>query len=300
MLTKNTHPLRRQVLYFFQAMRPDHWAKNLLLFAGLIFSQHFFELDFFLTSLGAFLLFCLLSSVVYICNDLCDIQTDREHPEKRHRPLASGQLQISVAISGLIMLLILALPLAFLLQVQFGMVTLFYLGLNLLYSFYLKHLVIVDVMAIALGFVLRAIAGAVAIQVYFSRWLILCTFLLALFLGFNKRRHELILLDQEATRHRQILKEYSPAFLDAMISVVTASTVIAYALYTMAAETVEKFQTDKLIFTTPFVMYGIFRYLYLVHKRGEGGNPTRIFLTDQPLQINLLLWILTVGGIIYL
>jgi 4-hydroxybenzoate polyprenyltransferase len=199
-----------------------------------------------------------------------------------------------------VVLTVLSITLAFFLHPYFGLVALLYFLLNIYYSYALKHLVIIDVMTIAVGFVLRAIAGAVVIEVHFSLWLILCTFLLALFLGLNKRRHELTLLTQEAAQHRQILEEYSPYFLDLMINVVTASTVIAYALYTMAEETIEKFQTDKLIFTTPFVMYGIFRYLYLVHQRGRGGNPTRILLTDRPLKINLILWILVAGVMIYL
>ncbi|RMF92990.1 MAG: decaprenyl-phosphate phosphoribosyltransferase [Nitrospinota bacterium] len=289
----------QQLSLLVQAMRPYQWVKNLVLFAGLLFSQRLFHLTDLLLSFSAFVLFCLLSSAVYICNDFFDVQADREHPSKRFRPLASGKLHPRFALIGLLLLLLVSLPSAFLLRTGFGLVALGYVLLNLLYSRWLKQMVIVDVMAIATGFVLRAMAGAVVIEVEISLWLILCTFLLALFLACNKRRQELVHLRQEARNHRQILEEYSPYFLDLMINVVTASTVIAYALYTMDQETIQKFQTDRLIITTPFVMYGIFRYLYLVHKRGEGENPTRLLLTDRPLQINLLLWILAVGIIIY-
>jgi len=281
-------------------MRPVQWVKNVLIFAGLIFSQNFFSAPLFLKSLFAFALFCGISSSVYLLNDVLDLKNDKLHPMKSRRPLASGELSIS---SGLFLSLILggmAIVLSFLLERNLGLIVAVYFFLNLLYSVYLKQMVILDVMCVAAGFVLRAVAGAVVIQVTISSWLVVCTILLALFLGFSKRRHELILLEDNAVEHRKILAEYSPYFLDQMIAVVTASTVVAYAFYTLSPEVMEKLGTRYMDLTIPFVLYGIFRYLYLIHQKKEGGRPTRMLLTDKPILINIVLWLVSVFLILYL
>lgn len=280
-------------------MRPKQWTKNLVLFAGIIFAQHLFALTSFFKTVAAFFLFCLLSSAIYIINDLKDVEQDRAHPLKSKRPIAAGQLSLSVAAISAAGIAGVGLLLGFLLDPGFGMVALAYFVLLFAYSLYLKHIVILDVLTIAIGFVLRAVAGAVVIHVEFSSWLLLCTIFLALFLGLSKRRHELILLGENAQSHRKILEEYSPHLLDQMIGVVTASTLMAYALYTMAPETKLKFGTSYMILTIPFVIYGIFRYLYLVHSKELGGNPTTILITDKPLLFNVVLWVLVSILLIY-
>jgi 4-hydroxybenzoate polyprenyltransferase len=282
-----------------KTMRPNQWTKNLVLFAGLIFSQHLDSAASISRTIAAFGLFCLLSSVVYIINDIKDVERDRAHPLKSQRPIAAGQLSLATASVSAVMIASAALAASFGLNVQFGIVALLYLALLVGYSFYFKHVVILDVLLLAIGFVLRAIAGAVVIQVEFSSWLLLCTILLALFLGLSKRRHELILLGEKARFHREILQEYSPQLLDQMIGVVTASTLMAYALYTMAPETKVKFGTSYMILTIPFVIYGIFRYLYLVYKKDQGGDPTALLITDKPILLNVVLWGLVSIGVIY-
>jgi 4-hydroxybenzoate polyprenyltransferase len=273
-----------------KTMRPKQWTKNLILFAGLIFAHHLFDPGLLIRSVVAFLLFCFLSSAIYIVNDIKDVEQDRAHPLKSKRPIAANQLSIATATIAAALLAGVALICAFLLDRDFSYVALFYFILSSAYSFYLKHIVILDVLTVSIGFVLRAIAGVVVIHVEFSSWLLLCTILLALFLGLSKRRHELVLLGDNAQSHRKILEEYSPYLLDQMISVVTASTLMAYALYTMAPETIQKFGTKYMILTIPFVIYGIFRYLYLVHQKEMGGNPTSILITDKPILINVILW----------
>ncbi len=284
----------------FISMRPVQWVKNVLIFAGLIFSQNFFSPPLFLKSLFAFVLFCGISSSVYILNDILDLKNDRLHPLKSKRALASGELSISSALTFSLILGIISIALSFFLQRNFGLIVVIYFLLNLFYSLYLKRLVILDVMCVGAGFVLRALAGAVVIEVVISSWLVVCTTLLALFLGFSKRRHELTLLQDDATQHRRILAEYSPYFLDQMIAVVTASTVVAYAFYTLSPEVMEKLGTKYMDLTIPFVLYGIFRYLYLIHQRKEGGRPTRMLLTDKPILINVVLWLIAVFLILYL
>jgi 4-hydroxybenzoate polyprenyltransferase len=282
-----------------KTMRLSQWTKNLVLFAGLIFAHQLFAFDSCLKTAIAFFLFCLLSSAIYIVNDIKDVETDRAHPLKSKRPIAAGQLSpVTASISAAIIAGI-SLLFAFFLDVEFGYVASLYFILFFAYSFYLKHVVILDVLTIAIGFVLRAIAGAVVIDVEFSSWLLLCTILLALFLGLSKRRHELVLLGDNANSHRKILEEYSPHLLDQMIGVVTASTLMAYALYTMAPETKAKFGTSYMILTIPFVIYGIFRYLYLVHKKEQGGSPTTLLVTDKPILLNILLWGLVSVVLIY-
>jgi 4-hydroxybenzoate polyprenyltransferase len=280
-------------------MRPRQWSKNLILFAALIFSQSLFQLTMLRDNSIAFIIFCFLSGSVYILNDLIDLEQDRNHPKKSKRPLAAGKLTPSVAIISGIILVTLSLISAFCLNTNFAWIALSYFILQIAYSTLLKHIVILDVLTVSAGFVLRAIAGGEVINVPISSWLLICTILLALFLALGKRRHELILLEENAVNHRKILYEYSPGLLDQMISVATASTVIGYALYTMSAETIKKFQTDNLKYTIPFVLYGIFRYLYLIHQRQEGGSPEKILLNDKPLIINIILYLFTVWLFIY-
>ena len=281
------------------SLRPHQWTKNLILFAPLALSKHLFEAGPFQRSAFAFLLFCGLSGAVYLVNDVRDVEQDRRHPRKKLRPIASGVLRpwTALVISGLLgggcLLASLVLGRAF------ALAALTYLILNLLYSLKLKEVVIVDAIAVSLGFVVRAVAGAVAIGVVFSDWLLICTILLALFLTFCKRRHELTSLEGQASDHRKSLQEYSPYLLDQMIAVVTASCLMAYASYTTAPETIAKFQTDRLPWTIPFVLYGIFRYLYLVHQKEQGGSPTDLLLTDWPILINVALWALALVAIVY-
>ena len=247
----------------------------------------------------AFLIFCLLSGSVYTLNDLIDLNQDRQHPKKSKRPLASGKLKPPVAIISGIILVSLSLTSAFWLSTNFAWIALGYFILQIAYSTLLKHVVIVDVLVVSTGFVLRAIAGAELINGPISSWLLICTILLALFLALGKRRHELLLLEENAVHHRKILYEYSPGLLDQMISVATASTVVAYALYTMSAETIKKFNTDNLKYTIPFVLYGIFRYLYLIHQKSEGGSPEKILFNDRPLLINIILYLITIWFFTY-
>lgn len=283
----------------WQLLRPTQWSKNTVLFAALIFSKHLFVASDVAIVVAAFLCFCCVASGAYVMNDIRDCERDRQHPLKARRPLPSGRVSRNAAIAVALPLMAVGLGGAFALGLGFGVLTTFYLALQVAYTFAFKDMVILDVMSIATGFVLRAVAGGVVIGVPVSPWLIICTFLLALFLGFSKRRHEIVLLDDQATEHRASLREYSPYFLDQMIAVVTASTVVAYAIYTVSPEVREKLGTDRLYLTIPFVLYGIFRYLYLVHQREEGGNPTQLLLTDQPLLVDVVLWILTASLLLY-
>lgn len=281
------------------ALRPEQWSKNLLVFAGLLFGLQLRNPSAVGRSLAAFVIFCALSSVVYLINDVLDREADRKHPLKKRRPIASGALSVSTALVAAAVIGPAALAGAWALNVPFGLCATTYLALLTLYSGSLKHLVILDVLTLALGFVLRAAGGALVIDVPISQWLLVCTILGALFLALTKRRHELVLLADGAATHRRILDEYSPYLLDQMISVVTASTFLSYALYTMSPETTEKFGTPWLGLTIPFPLYGIFRYLYLVHKRQGGGNPSDTLLNDKPLLVCVALWALTAGIIIY-
>ncbi len=244
-------------------------------------------------------MFCTLSGVIYLVNDVVDRERDRTHPRKRDRPVASGALSPGVAMTAAVVLGAAGLAASAMLGPAFLLTSVAYVALLAVYSVWLKHIVIVDVLALASGFVLRAVAGAVAIEVEISGWLLICTILIALFLGLGKRRYEFLTLDAQGAHHRPILAEYSAGLLDQMISVVTASTVTAYALYTMSPETIAKFHTRLLPATLPFVLYGIFRYLYLLYARQLGGNPSELFVNDRALLINACLWALTVIAIIY-
>ena len=280
-------------------MRPEQWTKNLLVFAGVIFSMELFQLRAVGLSLAAFGVFCALSSVVYLVNDIMDREVDRQHPLKKWRPIASGDLSPATAALAAALIAAGALIAAFSVRLSFGVVSVVYIALQMLYSGPLKQVVIVDVLVIAAGFVLRAVAGAVVIGVVISQWLLVCTTQLALFLALSKRRHELVLLADGASGHRKILGEYSPYLLDQMIGVVTASTLIAYTFYCINPETALKFRTELLGLTIPFPLYGIFRYLYLVHRREGGGSPSQMLVNDRPLLACVALWVASVVVLIY-
>jgi len=279
-------------------MRPKQWTKNVFVFAALVFDRKLFHLDVLLKTVIAFIILCLISGTVYLINDLVDLEKDRRHPVKRKRPLPSGKLPPGVAIAAAVVIPLVALPVAFLLHPAVGIIVLSYLALMVAYSFILKNIVIVDVLTIAAGFVLRVAAGVPIVQVArFSPWMYVCTALLALFLGFGKRRHELTLLKGEANYHRAILSEYNLHLLDEMMAVVTSTTVIAYSLYTFSAEGLPP--NHLMMLTIPFVLYGIFRYLYLIHVKNQGGTPEEILLSDKPLLLDIALWGLAVIIILY-
>jgi 4-hydroxybenzoate polyprenyltransferase len=283
----------------FITSRPQQWIKNFFIFAAIIFSQNILNLSLLGKTIVAFISFCLLSSSFYIFNDLQDLEEDKRHPLKSKRPLASGRLEKSYALFSFGVLGFLGLILAASLNWPFLLISLVYFFLQVAYSLWLKHVVILDVFVIAAGFLIRVVAGGLAIKVTLSSWLLICSTLLALFLALSKRRHELVLLSKEASEHRPILEEYSPYFLDQLIAVVTASIVVAYCLYTISEETVAKFGTSNLLFTVPFVLYGIFRYLYLIHQKFEGGSPELLIIKDKPLLIDIFLWIVSAILILY-
>ena len=292
-------PGRSLALDLLLSLRPAQWTKNLLVFAGVLFGRRLFDLASVAAAVSAFAVFCALSGVVYLVNDITDRESDRQHPIKAKRPIASGALPVPTALAVAIVLGICGLAGAVALGGPFAIVAAAYVALQLAYSFSLKHIVIIDVLTIAVGFVLRAVAGAEAVHVNISNWLLVCTILIALFIGLAKRRHEIVLLAGGATSHRPILGEYSAYLLDQMIGVVTASTLISYIFYTISPETQAKFGTQWLGLTIPFPLYGIFRYLYLVHLREGGGSPADLLLTDRPLLACVALWALAVALIIY-
>ena len=281
------------------SLRPEQWTKNLLVLAGVVFGGRLLEPPAVAIALAAFAIFCALSGAVYLFNDVADREADRNHPLKRERPIASGQLSTTSAVTAGVVLGVAGVAMAFSIGTQFASVAAAYLAVQILYSFGLKHVVIVDVLMIAAGFVLRAIAGAVAVDVPIGHWLLVCTTLLALFLALSKRRHELTLLAEGATDHRRILEEYSPYLLDQMIGVVTSSTLIAYTVYATSSDTAVRLGTAKLGLTIPFVLYGIFRYLYLVHQKSGGGSPATMLLTDRPLLGCVGLWAASVIVLMY-
>jgi 4-hydroxybenzoate polyprenyltransferase len=290
---------RPMTLSLVLSLRPSQWTKNLIIFGALMFGPKLTDVSAVLHAIAAFVIFCALSGVVYLINDVADRDADRRHPLKMHRPIASGALPVSIALGTAALLGSIALGAAFWLNPRFGTLAAAYVALLGMYSGPLKHIVIIDVLTIAIGFVLRAAAGAVVVSVPISHWLYVLTILLALFLALSKRRHELVLLADRATGHRRILEEYSPYLLDQMIAVVSASTIVAYAFYTVSPETVQKLDTDLLILTLPFPLYGIFRYLYLVHQKEGGGSPSDMLLTDRPLLLCVGLWALAVIVLVY-
>jgi 4-hydroxybenzoate polyprenyltransferase len=282
-----------------KTLRPKQWTKNGFVFVPLVFDVKVFQLEPLLRTLAGFVLLCLISGTVYLINDLVDIERDRQHPTKRNRPLASGQLSKPVAIAAAIALPVIVLPLSFLLDVQFGLILSGYLGLQILYSLWLKNVVIVDVMVVAAGFVLRVAAGVALVSAErFSPWLYLFTSLLALFMALGKRRQEIVLLKDDAGNSRASLDHYNLPFLDEMMAVVTAGTLVTYALYTFSAPNLPS--NHSMMLTIPFVLYGIFRYLYVVHIQGNGGAPDEVLLTDRPLLAAVGLFGMAVVIILYL
>jgi 4-hydroxybenzoate polyprenyltransferase len=287
------------LIEIFKSLRPQQWIKNFFIFAPLIFSQNIFNRPLLLKTIEAFAAFCLVSSAHYIFNDLRDLEEDRRHPVKSKRPLASGRLRKGTAVVALLVIGAAGLALSAAINLPFLLIVTGYLVLQTAYSMRFKHVVILDVFVVAAGFLIRVVAGGLAIKVQISSWLLICTTLLALFLAMGKRRYELVLLDKDAASHRPILKEYNIYLLDQMISVVTASTLLAYCLYTISAETVAKFGTRNLIYTVPFVLYGIFRYLYLIHQKAEGGTPEALIIHDKPLLLDIFLWIVAAALILH-
>lgn len=283
----------------FVSLRPDQWTKNLIVFAALIFAVKLLDPAALAYASAAFLIFCALSGAVYLINDVSDREQDRLHPIKRLRPIASGELLPGTALTSAVVLSVIALSAAFALRPAFGVAAAAYLGLFVVYTRSLKHLVILDVMAIAIGFVLRAVAGGLVIGVHVSNWLLVCTMLGALFLGLAKRRHEMTLLAEGAKGHRRILEEYDPYLLDQMIGVTAASTMVAYIIYCASPETHAYFGTEWMVLTTPFPIYGLFRYLYLVHRKAGGGSPSDMLLEDRPLLACVALWGVAVVLIVY-
>ncbi len=279
--------------------RPTQWLKNGVLLAALIFAGEITNRSKDITALFALIIFCLLSSAVYVFNDYIDRDKDRQHPIKKNRPIASGKISPDTALTIMIILLIAGLSLAWQVNIYFFYLSVIFVIFNSLYSIWLKNIVILDVMSVAVSFVLRAYAGAIAIDVPASKWLLINTLLLSLFLSFGKRRHEILLLEHEAGFHRKILEKYSPYLLDQMIGVVTASVVVMYMLYSFSTEVSTRLGTENLFITIPFVVYGIFRYLYLIHKEDKGGSPTNILITDMPILITVILWIITVILVLY-
>jgi 4-hydroxybenzoate polyprenyltransferase len=284
-----------------RAMRPKQWTKNVVIFAALVFDAKLTDPYYLIRTVIGFFIFCFISGAVYLINDLTDIDKDREHPSKRNRPLASGRLSVRVAQAAIVVIPAICLPLAYTLDPLFGAIASFYLLLQIAYSLALKNVVIVDVLIIAAGFVLRVGAGAALVDAErFSPWLYVCIILGALFLGFSKRRGELVLLQTNASEHRAVLEDYSLPFLDEMISVVTATTVLAYALYTFDPGNPHLPANNAMMLTIPYVLYGVFRYLYLVHQKGETAPPDEVLLKDRPLQATMVLWGLTVVLLLYL
>lgn len=281
-----------------RTLRPRQWIKNGLVFMALLFDQKLFVWPLLLRTILAFILFCMISSTVYIINDLADLEKDKQHPKKKRRALPSGQLQPWFAILGAMAILAVCLPISFWLNVYFGLIVLAYFVMQLAYSFALKHVVIIDVMILAIGFVLRVASGTVVADAErFSPWLYLCTIFLALFMAIGKRRHELVLLAEDANSHRKILDEYNITLLDNMTHLVTTGAVIAYSLYTFFAVNLPP--NNSMMLTIPFVIYFVFRYQYLIHVKGEGGAPEMLLYTDMPLLLDVMLWGLSIILIMY-
>jgi len=291
---------RPPMLDFIISLRANQWTKNLIVFAGLIFGQRLLDPGAWALSGWTFGVFCLASSAMYLVNDVADRREDRRHPIKAQRPIAAGRLSPRVAVAAAGLLVALSIGMAFLISIPLGGVTAGFVTLLAAYTIVLKHIVLLDVIAIALGFVLRAVGGAIAVDVPISQWLLICTILLALFLALTKRRHELVLLGESAATHRQALSAYSPHLLDQLVTMVAAATVVAYALYTTDPATTLNLGTDRLTWTLPFPIYGIFRYLYHVHRHDGGGSPTEMLLHDRPLFACVALWTIAVVLIIYL
>ncbi|HOM66437.1 MAG TPA: decaprenyl-phosphate phosphoribosyltransferase [Brevefilum fermentans] len=290
--------MSNQLHNIVKTMRPKQWLKNVFVFAGLVFDRQLFSLASFLLTLAAAFLFCLASSMIYIINDLVDIEFDRQHPIKKHRPLASGALSQRSAIIALVMLGLFTFPAAFFLNTALGWIIAAYFILMLAYSLWLKHIALIDVMIIAAGFVLRVAAGVMIIETErFSPWLVVATVFLALFIGLGKRRSEIELLNTQAPSHRRVLNGYTLELLDQLLTIVLSATLMTYCLYTFS--TTNTPDSYHMMFTIPFVIYGLFRYLYLVRIENSGGTPEDIVVSDRPMQAAILLWGITVVVILY-
>ena len=288
------------ILNFIKLFRLPQWIKNLFVFVPLIFSKHLFDQNYLITTLLAFLIFSLTSSIVYVVNDIVDAESDRQHPQKKSRPIASGKIKVSQAVGAAAFLFIIVVFLMLESNSLFIFAVTLYFLLNILYSLVLKNIVLLDIFSIAAGFMLRVLAGAFAIDVTVSSWLILTTMFISLFLAVMKRRSELNLAENvEFVATRKVLQYYSKNFADQMATVASAGVIICYALYTVAERTVTIFHTDNLIYTTPFVVFGIFRYMYLVYMNKKGENTTEVMITDPAMIVNVLLYILTTTLIIY-
>jgi len=287
------------LLALLKTMRPRQWPKNAFVLAALVFDRQLAHLPALFKSLEGLFIFCLISSTVYIINDIADVEADRQHPTKRNRPIASGQLPVKIAVIATIIILLICFPIAFYLSDEFALVVLAYFLINLAYSKMLKHVPLIDVLIIAAGFVLRVAAGVSLIHVErFSPWLYVVTTLFALFMGFGKRRAELALLTGSANAHRRVLEGYSLPFLDQLITIVSSTTIIAYSLYTFSAPNLPT--NHVMMLTIPFVLYGVFRYLYLVQIKNEGGAPEELLLTDRPLQLTIVLWSIAILLVFYI
>ncbi len=284
-------------------LRPKQWTKNLFVFSALVFSQHLFEWEYARLSLMAFVLFSATASIIYIINDILDRDRDRLHHKKKHRPIASGAISVPSAITTAIIALGILVPTALGLPLKFGFCLAMYFVMNLAYSLFLKEVVLIDVFVIAVGFMLRVVGGAYVIDVPISSWLILTTMFLSLFLAVAKRRGELVMLESgnvQSPTTRKVLEHYSVDFTEQLCTICASGFVISYALYTVSDRTVKMFGTENLIFTTPFVLYGVFRYLYLLHKKNLGENPTEVILTDIPMILNFVGYALAMFFILYL
>jgi 4-hydroxybenzoate polyprenyltransferase len=294
---------------FLRLIRVHQWIKNVFVFVPLLFSQHLFNNEYFLTTLLAFFVFCLASSAIYVINDLVDIEADRAHPRKKDRPLPSGAISKSTAVITASLLLVIVFWLMMYFNTEFILLVVAFVSLNILYSFWLKNLVLFDIFSIAAGFSIRVLAGAFAIQVIISSWLLLTTMFISLFLGVMKRRSELMLVseninqnqiaEEKGTNSRKVLSQYSLNFADQLATVAATGVIVCYALYTVAPRTVSIFHTERLIYTTPFVVFGIFRFMYLEYISGKGENTTRTLATDIPMILNVLAYAVATIVIIY-
>jgi 4-hydroxybenzoate polyprenyltransferase len=292
----------KQLYYVVKSMRPSQWTKNLVIFAGLVFSRNLFNQELAVKSFEAFVVFCILSGMIYLINDVADIEKDKLHDRKKERPLPSGRLKVPVAVVASIVGTVLGLYLAWWIGREFFTVAAIFLALNTVYSFALKRVVLLDVMSISISFVLRAIGGVEALvgvdpTIELSPWLLICTLFLSLFLAFCKRRHELVTM-RNAHNHRKSLQEYSPALLDQLVGITAGGSLLAYSLYTIWPDTVDKFGTTNLVYTLPLVMLGVMRYLYLVYNKQKGGSPSDLLLHEKFLFITVLAWVLLVIAIL--
>ena len=297
-----------QISGIIQLIRPGQWVKNLIIFAGVLFSPAKVVLqnpDVLLAVLQGFFAFCLVSGGVYALNDLMDLSADRLHPRKQNRPLPSGRVSVAGAVAVGGVCAIVGIVWAFFIGTSFGWLVAAYLVTNIVYSLGLKRAVILDVLLLSLGFVYRAMGGVAIVaqfvtEFYLSYWLILCSFLLSLFLALAKRRHEMATLGEAASAHRASLANYSLVMIDQVLAALTAATLVSYSLYTISDDTLKHYGTRDLFWTLPFVVYGLFRYLYLIYNRTEGGDPTRLLVRDRATLINVILWAFTAAGIVYL